>query len=669
MSFLNLWALWIAAAVVPALLILYFLKLRRREQLVPSTLLWKRAVQDLQVNAPFQRLRKSLLLLLQLLVLALVIFALARPIVETTVADEERLVLLIDRSASMNAVEAGGDTRLEQAKEQAVRLVKTLNRRTDGWRALFTLTGAPAKTQVMVIGFADRASVVAPFTTNTSELEDVIRSITPTEGGTDLSEALELAEAYMAPPTMTTDKTPVSAEAPAKLVLVSDGKISGLDDLVLRSGTMERIQIGATRDNVGITTLRTQRNYEQPERLSVFLSITNFGPEPVATDVSIYVDNVLRDTTPLTLAGRTAAAEDANDESPSEAATQGVSFRMPVPDAAVIEARLSRSDALTVDDRAWAVVPPPRKLRVLVVTEKNALLDFVLSGLPLAEFPFITPAQWEANDGGAYWTEDQCLYDTVIFDKVQPEALPLGNYLFLRALPPFEGLTVTEQQENHNVIWWDETHPVLRHVALEYVYVAESDVVAVPKEAEVLAEGPAGPCLFRYSRNGRLCLVQTFAVEDSNIWRKQAFGIFMYNAMRYLGGVAEAQQGPLHPGEALRIPLAAGTDQATLIRPDGRRELLTADAAGFGYYAGTDRVGLYRVEDGLPNHARYAVNLENPAESDIAPPTQPLKINVQEIEQLALIRTATPEVWRWFIGAALALVLIEWWIYNRRVMI
>ena len=59
---------------------LYFLKLRRRELPIPSTLLWKKAIQDLQVNAPFQKLRKNLLLLLQLLLLLLLLLALSRPI-------------------------------------------------------------------------------------------------------------------------------------------------------------------------------------------------------------------------------------------------------------------------------------------------------------------------------------------------------------------------------------------------------------------------------------------------------------------------------------------------------------------------------------------------------------------------------------------------------------
>jgi hypothetical protein len=80
-KFLNLWPAFAAAAIaIPALLVLYFLKLRRREMPVSSTFLWKKAIQDLQVNSPFQRLRRNLLLLLQLLLLALLLLSLARPV-------------------------------------------------------------------------------------------------------------------------------------------------------------------------------------------------------------------------------------------------------------------------------------------------------------------------------------------------------------------------------------------------------------------------------------------------------------------------------------------------------------------------------------------------------------------------------------------------------------
>src|SRR3974390_3278420 len=103
-TFLNPWPAAAAAAiVVPALLILYFLKLRRRELPVASTLLWKKAIQDLQVNAPFQRLRRNLLLLLQLLLLAILLLALSRPITFFTPGAGKNTVVIIDRSASMQA--------------------------------------------------------------------------------------------------------------------------------------------------------------------------------------------------------------------------------------------------------------------------------------------------------------------------------------------------------------------------------------------------------------------------------------------------------------------------------------------------------------------------------------------------------------------------------------
>src|SRR5438874_10304246 len=92
-----------AAVAVPLLLILYFLKLRRREMAVSSTLLWKKAVQDLQVNAPFQRLRRNLLLLLQLLILLFLLLALSRPVTHYTPGAGRVSVILIDRSASMGA--------------------------------------------------------------------------------------------------------------------------------------------------------------------------------------------------------------------------------------------------------------------------------------------------------------------------------------------------------------------------------------------------------------------------------------------------------------------------------------------------------------------------------------------------------------------------------------
>src|SRR5947209_12751665 len=104
-----------AAVVIPLLLLLYFLKLRRRELPVASTLLWRKAIQDLQVNSPFQRLRRNLLLLLQLLILLALLLAFSRPVTSYRPPPGARSVILIDRSASMSAKDMNGRSRLEEA--------------------------------------------------------------------------------------------------------------------------------------------------------------------------------------------------------------------------------------------------------------------------------------------------------------------------------------------------------------------------------------------------------------------------------------------------------------------------------------------------------------------------------------------------------------------------
>src|SRR5882757_1384892 len=76
---------WAVLAGIPVgIIALYFLKLRRRPVQVPSTLLWRRSLEDLHVNSLFQRLRKNLLLFLQLLAVLLAMFALTCPRIKGT---------------------------------------------------------------------------------------------------------------------------------------------------------------------------------------------------------------------------------------------------------------------------------------------------------------------------------------------------------------------------------------------------------------------------------------------------------------------------------------------------------------------------------------------------------------------------------------------------------
>src|SRR5881392_1531561 len=94
---------------VPAVVAMYLLRLRRTETVVPSTLLWQRLAADVEANAPWQRLRRSLLFLLQLLLVIVLALLAARPFLERPAGLARDLVLVVDASASMGAIDETPD--------------------------------------------------------------------------------------------------------------------------------------------------------------------------------------------------------------------------------------------------------------------------------------------------------------------------------------------------------------------------------------------------------------------------------------------------------------------------------------------------------------------------------------------------------------------------------
>src|SRR5205814_2354078 len=88
---------------LPIVIVFYLLKVRRRDEEVSSTFLWNDLIRDLAAHEPLQRLNWNLLLLLQLIALALITFAVARPFSEQIGQKPVQAVLLLDGSASMQA--------------------------------------------------------------------------------------------------------------------------------------------------------------------------------------------------------------------------------------------------------------------------------------------------------------------------------------------------------------------------------------------------------------------------------------------------------------------------------------------------------------------------------------------------------------------------------------
>ena len=124
MSFLSPFAFLLFGLSLP-LVMLYFLKVRRRERRVPSLLLWAPAMRDREASAFFQRLQRDPLLILQILALLALTLALARPTVTVLGDGARKVVVILDNSASMKARDVA-PSRLERAKAEAAAFVRRL---------------------------------------------------------------------------------------------------------------------------------------------------------------------------------------------------------------------------------------------------------------------------------------------------------------------------------------------------------------------------------------------------------------------------------------------------------------------------------------------------------------------------------------------------------------
>ena len=382
-----------AAVAVPTLVLLYFLKLKRQNQTVSSTLLWQRAVQDLQVNAPFQRLRRNLLLLLQLLALLAVLVALAGPIWSLRDGAGRRLVLLIDRSASMSARDVEGHAhRLAAAQVQAQTVIDSLRS-----GSLFAWQEQPD--QAMVIAFDDHAQVMCNFTSNREQLLRAVRAIAPSDRGTSLQEALTVARAYSQPGQ--------NGETTASLALFSDGRIEDVNQLDLSGESWTYHCIGTTRDNVAITALQARRSFEEPDQVAVFVQVANTGTQAMTCDIQVALDNNIVAIRPLTL-------EPMKEGLPG---TGALEIQIQCPAGGLLEVRHLAQDALDADNQAWAVIDPPQPLRVALVTAGNALLESALRHCPLARLDLVSP---EDFNGVMDWDYDVTILEGCSVENVPP---------------------------------------------------------------------------------------------------------------------------------------------------------------------------------------------------------------------------------------------------------
>ena len=546
--------------------------------------------------------------------------------------------------------------------------------------------GLAAGDRAVIVAFDDAAELLTPLTDERSKLAEALARIQPTDRRTRLREALEVARGALA-----TMRQPV-------LTILSDGCVGSTKDLGVPAGVdVHFVRIGDSGDNFAITGLEVRRAFEGGEASRVFATVGNMTDQARKIGVDCFLE------------GELIASKEVDVPQHGQAS---VAFESPKLRTGRLRVQLDGQDSLAADDSAYAVLREKKDVRVLLVSEGNPFLERALEGDPVVykdangRLPHLEPAQFVPDDPNL----DLRSYDMVILDRVEPKSLPPGNYMMIDALPPFDGIRSKGLAPWPQVVDWDEQHPIARFVALSTLDPTVARAVEIRKKDTAIVTSTRGevsggarpkrrkkkdasaspapggpdaapqedatlPIVFEARDGDRHCLVLTFDLMKTQSWPlKAAFPIFLANTVRWLGGAGrdERSLGVL-TGVDAEIPVPKGATRATVLDPTGRERVI--DLKGQDdvlRYTETSRAGFYEVRFEIPGHeatkAWFAANLCSPEESDIAPAAG---LELENLPVKAEAKAQEPRREAWKIAALLAflVLLLEWWVYNRRVYV
>jgi hypothetical protein len=669
---------WGLLAVVPlAILALYFLKLKRMPLEVPSTYLWRKAIEDLHVNSLWQRLRKSLLLFLQLLIVALAIFALLRPGWEGTKLEGQKFVFLIDNSASMSARDVEGNSRLDAAKRQVEALIDQMD------------SGMTA----MIVSFADGPRVVQEFTDDTRLLRERLATIEPTHRATDAKEALKLAsEMANAGTTSARDdaegSSEINASEPVTAYIYSDGRFADAKDVRLKRLSPVYVPVG-TKDaqNVAVTAFSTRRNESRPEERQAFVQVTNFSDEPAHVVAEVQLSGEFLDAKNLDVP--------AGD-------SLGVTFPLADAPPGSLEVRLSggglEHDVLVSDNRAYVALNDAPPGTVLVVSPGNVALETALGterAKRLATIEFAKPEVLKQKDHQQ--RAESGAYSLIVYDQCTPEKMPRANTLFAGAMPPIAAWAPANADAAEaraaklslpQIIDWNRAHPLLANVELGNIDILASERLTVPQGGTSLIDSTGGTIFAIAPRDGFEDAVLGFPIVsvgdggqaiNTNWPRRHSFPTFWLNVLEYFVGQADDQASPNSlPGQPVELRTLTPTNTATVVTPDGERHTLKREALEPFQFHQTEKPGVYEVIEHDQVTGRFAVNLFDREESDVRLRPSADSESPERTKDLRIGETSVPaegltparrELWRPLLLAALLVLLVEWYIYNRRVYV
>ncbi len=384
-------------------------------------------------------------------------------------------------------------------------------------------------------------------------------------------------------------------------------------------------------DNVGVTAFDLRPVPAEPNRFEAFLELTNHAAAPKR--VALRIDGAAGQT--MQRAVSLAAGQVLGESLDLESFSEG-------PVRVLID---SPDDGFELDNVAYAYLGSPRKARVLLVSEGNETLETLLGLDPRVSLELAKPGDAAAGPPP----------DLYIFDRFAPDTPPSAPALLIRPgaaswLPAPTG----QEIEKLSLAGTASNHPLMEHVSLDDVVVERAALVS--RGAHQVVAGSDEEPLILASETPLRFVMLTFALEDSNLPFQSSFPVFLSNAVSWLSGteVVASSLGTV----AVSVRSGVVTDI------EGQDVPARASRGRTSFSPGGP--GLYSVR-GVEGELMVSANLLSPRITAVN--ASSFAAGSESRKPAAQSRETRGELWVGLVLFALALLLLEWWTYHRRLTV
>ena len=631
MQFLNPAAFYLLG-IIPIIVLLHFLKLRRYAYLVPSIMHWLSTDEDRRANVPFQRFRNLLLPLLQVLFVLLLTLSVARPVLRRPGFMPGKAVIVVDNSASMLSEEMG-QTRLALAKQAALAQVEQIF--------------AGGGIMLMVTQAAD-TYIQQAFTTDTTQLPGAIENIPPTHAPRNLRPVFDAITRY--------------ADAPQDSVFFISDTFENLPDISL---PLHKVAVGGDAENIGIVLLSVDSIEDWYE---VLVRIQNFTDAAREFNVQLRVESSPLDDRAVSIP-------------PGETKSVLFSGNPSGLEGKVISVHLGIEDDFTLDNTASAILSGISPLRILLVSDnqKSLLPELLRTYGRRVALDIVAPADYHGTgdadiaifDGGTFTGREAFGNFSEIDTKTHLIFInPDDNLPFMQG----EASSIETSNGPARVVKTDDVHPLMAGVSLQGLQVRESTYRNLPLWGHSLVETEKGSLIWLGAEADTRFVVFEFDAFNPEIssfaMTIPAGPLFIYQCLAWLeAGTATLQpivlqeertRHAFRAGEQVKIAVKNTDTPLHVQKPDG-----TVVALNSSVFAGTDQIGVYTLfaSDGRELE-RFTVNLLDAVESAL-----PHSTTIEAEEKSASLETGlqpiAQEMWRFPALLAFGVLLLEWWFYHR----